>query len=48
MLLRYERIGTREVDDYRAWRSSAIGTVLGESTEVRRRNTYAQIEDGRG
>jgi hypothetical protein len=48
MLLRYEWIGTREVNDYRAWRSSAIGTVLGESTEVRRGNTYAQIEGGRG
>jgi hypothetical protein len=34
--------------DHRAWRSSAIGTVLGESTEVRRGNTYAQIEGGRG
>jgi hypothetical protein len=32
MLLRYEQIGTWEVDDYRAWRSSAIGAVLGEST----------------
>jgi hypothetical protein len=48
MLLRYKWIGTREVVDYRAWRSSAIGTVLGESTEVRRGNTYAQIEGGRG
>jgi hypothetical protein len=48
MLLRYEQIGTQEVDDYRAWRSSAIGLVLGESTEVRRGNTYAQIEGGRG
>jgi hypothetical protein len=48
MLLRYEWIGTREVDDYWAWRSSAIGVVLGESTEVRRGNTYAQIEGGRG
>jgi hypothetical protein len=41
-------IGTWEVNDYQAWRSSAIGTVLGESTEVRRGNTYAQIEGGRG
>jgi hypothetical protein len=48
MLLRYERIGTREVDDHRARRSLAIGTVLGESTEVRRGNIYAQIEGGRG
>jgi hypothetical protein len=48
MLLRYKQIGMREVDDYRAWRSSAVGIVLGESTEVRRGNTYAQIEGGRG
>jgi hypothetical protein len=41
MLLRYERIGTQEVNNYQAWRSSAIDTVLGESTEVRRGNTYA-------
>jgi hypothetical protein len=34
--------------DHQAWRSSAIGMVLGESTEVRRGNTYAQIEGGRG
>jgi hypothetical protein len=38
----------RKVNDYQAWRSSAIGTVLGESTEVRRGNIYAQIEGGRG
>jgi hypothetical protein len=48
MLLRYEWVGTREVDDYQAWRSSAIGAVLGESIEVRRGSTYAQIEGGRG
>jgi hypothetical protein len=48
MLLRYKWIGMWEVDDYWARRSSAIGLVLGESTEVRRGNTYAQIEGGRG
>jgi hypothetical protein len=30
MLLRYEQIGTWEVDDYWAWRLLAIGAVLGE------------------
>jgi hypothetical protein len=47
MLLRYEQVGMREVDDYRAWRSSAIDAVLGESVEVRRGNSYAQIGSGR-
>jgi hypothetical protein len=34
--------------DHRAWKSSAIGMVLGYGTEVRRGNTYEQVESGRG
>jgi hypothetical protein len=29
-------------------KSSALGVVLGNGTEVRRENTYAQGESGRG
>jgi hypothetical protein len=31
-----------------AWKSSALGVVLGDGTEVRRWNSYAQGESGRG
>jgi hypothetical protein len=31
-----------------AWQSSALGVVLGDGTEVRRGNTYEQVESGRG
>jgi hypothetical protein len=34
--------------DHQAWRSSAIGTVLGNDTEVRIGSTYGQEESGRG
>jgi hypothetical protein len=34
--------------DRRAWKSSALGVVLGDGTEVRRGNTYEQGESGRG
>jgi hypothetical protein len=34
--------------DYQAWKSLALGVVLGDGTEVRRWNTYAQGESGRG
>jgi hypothetical protein len=34
--------------DCRAWKSSALGVVLGDGTEVRRGNTYEQGESGRG
>jgi hypothetical protein len=33
---------------HRAWKSSALGVVLGDGTEVRRGNTYVQGESGRG
>jgi hypothetical protein len=33
---------------HRAWKLSALVVVLGDGTEVRRRNTYAQGESGRG
>jgi hypothetical protein len=33
--------------DRRAWKSLAIGMVLGNGTEVRMRNTYGQGESGR-
>jgi hypothetical protein len=32
----------------RAWKLSALGVVIGDGTEVRRGNTYAQGESGRG
>jgi hypothetical protein len=32
----------------RVWKSSALGVVLEDGTEVRRGNTYAQGESGRG
>jgi hypothetical protein len=31
-----------------AWKSSALGVVLRDGTEVRRGNTYEQGESGRG
>jgi hypothetical protein len=31
-----------------AWKSSALGMVLGDGTEVRRGNTYEQVESVRG
>jgi hypothetical protein len=34
--------------DYWAWKSSALSMVLGDSIEVRRGNTYEQVESGRG
>jgi hypothetical protein len=34
--------------DHQAWRSSAIGTVIGNCTEVRIGSTYGQGESGRG
>jgi hypothetical protein len=34
--------------DHQAWKSSALGMVLGDGTEVRRGNTYEQVESGRG
>jgi hypothetical protein len=34
--------------DHRAWKSLALGMVLGDGTEVRRGNTYEQVESGRG
>jgi hypothetical protein len=33
--------------DHQAWKSLAIGMVLGNGTEVRMRNTYGQGESGR-
>jgi hypothetical protein len=56
MLLRYERMGMREVDDYcsrkssdgRAWKSLAVGMFLGNGTEVRMGSTYKQGESSRG
>jgi hypothetical protein len=37
-----------KLSDRRAWKSSALGVVLGDGTEVRRENTYEQGESGRG
>jgi hypothetical protein len=34
--------------DHQAWKSSTLGIVLGDGTEVRRGNTYEQVESGRG
>jgi hypothetical protein len=34
--------------DYQAWKSLALGVVLGDGIEVRRWNTYKQGESGRG
>jgi hypothetical protein len=34
--------------DHRAERSSTVGMVLENSTEVRRVNTYEHVESGRG
>jgi hypothetical protein len=34
--------------DCQAWKSSALGVVLGDGTEVRRENTYEQGGSGRG
>jgi hypothetical protein len=34
--------------DCQAWKSSALGVVSGDGTEVRRGNTYEQGESGRG
>jgi hypothetical protein len=34
--------------DHQAWKSSALGMVLGDGTEVRRGNIYEQVESGRG
>jgi hypothetical protein len=34
--------------DCQAWRSSAIGTVLGNDTEMSVGSTYGQGESGRG
>jgi hypothetical protein len=33
---------------HRAWKSSALGMVLGDGTEVSRGSTYEQGESGRG
>jgi hypothetical protein len=37
-----------KLSDHRAWKSLALGMVLGDGTEVRRGNTYEQVESGRG
>jgi hypothetical protein len=37
-----------ELSDSQAWKSLAIGMVLGNGTEVRMGNTYGQGESGRG
>jgi hypothetical protein len=37
-----------KLSDHRAWKSSAIGMVLEDSTEMRRGSTYEQVESGRG
>jgi hypothetical protein len=34
--------------DHWVWKSSGLGMVLGDGTEVRRGNTYEQVESGRG
>jgi hypothetical protein len=34
--------------DHWAWKSPALGMVFGDGTEVRRGNTYEQVESGRG
>jgi hypothetical protein len=34
--------------DYQAWKSLALGMVLGDGTEVMRGNIYEQVENGRG
>jgi hypothetical protein len=37
-----------KLSDCQNWKSSALGVVLGDGTEVRRGNTYEQKESGRG
>jgi hypothetical protein len=34
--------------DHRAWKSSALGMVLEDTTEVMGGNTYEQVKSGRG
>jgi hypothetical protein len=34
--------------DHRAWKSLALDMVLEDSIEVRRGNTYEQVDSGRG
>jgi hypothetical protein len=34
--------------DHWAWKSLALGVVLGDGTEVRRGNTYKQVGSARG
>jgi hypothetical protein len=48
MLLRYERMGIREVDGPLGLEVVRYGYVLENSTEVRRGSTYEQVESGRG
>jgi hypothetical protein len=37
-----------KLSDHWAWKSSAVGMVLGYGTEVKKGNTYEQVESGRG
>jgi hypothetical protein len=39
---------SRKSSDHQAWKSSALGVVPGDGTEVRRGNTYEQGESSRG
>jgi hypothetical protein len=39
---------SRNSSDHQVWKSSALGVVPGDSTEVRGENTYEQGESGRG
>jgi hypothetical protein len=37
-----------KLSDHWAWKLLALGVVLGDGTEVKRGNTYEQVESGRG
>jgi hypothetical protein len=39
---------SRKSSDRRVWKSSALGVIPGDGTEVRRGNTYEQGESRRG
>jgi hypothetical protein len=39
---------SRLLESRRAWKSLALGMVLGDGTDVRRGSTYEQGESGRG
>jgi hypothetical protein len=39
---------SRKLSDCQVWKSSALGVISGDGTELRRGNTYEQGESRRG